>query len=111
MSTEIVCIPVTPDGLVAHGWGKAPAVAVARVDDGDIVDWRVETVGWDVLHDSGEGNHHARVVRFLRDNDVSCAVAGHMGQPMQEMLGKLGVRVALGFEGDARTAVLSALTS
>ena len=111
MSTEIACIPVTPEGLVAHGWGKAPAVAVAKVEDGTISDWRAVNVGWDVLHDSAEGNHHARIVRFLRDNEVTLAVAGHMGQPMQEMLGKLGVRVALGFEGDARTAVLSALTS
>ncbi len=111
MTAEIVCIPVTADGQVAHGWGKAPAVAVARVDGGDILEWRVESVGWDVLHDSGEGNHHARVVRFVRDNEVTIVVAGHMGPPMQEMLGKLGVLTVLGAEGDARDEVVRITTT
>jgi predicted Fe-Mo cluster-binding NifX family protein len=109
MSVEIVCIPVTPDQGVAHGWGKAPAVALAQVVDGSIVDWSTKDVRWDELHDAGpEGAHHARIVRFLQDNAVGVVVAEHMGEPMQNTLAKLGVRVVLGAHGDARTAVIEA---
>jgi predicted Fe-Mo cluster-binding NifX family protein len=109
MSTDTVCMSVTPDEQVGHGWGRAALVAVAEVEDGVIVSWRVEPVGWDVLHDApGEGNHHARVVRFLQDNGVAVAVAEQMGEPMQVMLSKLGIRVVLGASGDARSAILSA---
>lgn len=109
MGTEIACIPVGPDGQVAHGWGRAAVVAVARIDDGVVSDWRTENVGWDVLHDEGpEGSHHARIVRFLQGNAVTLVVAGHMGEPMQNTLAKLGIRVVLGAHGDARDAVATA---
>ena len=112
MSNDVACIAVTSDGQVSGGWGKTPAVAVASVKDGSIVDWRVETVRWNELHDVGaEGAHHARIVRFLLDNDVTVVVAGHMGEPMQTTIGKLGVRVVLGVEGDARTAAQVAAQS
>lgn len=112
MSVVIACVPVTSDEQVSGGWGKAPAVAVATVQAGAVVDWRVEPVGWDALHDAGtEGGHHALIVRFLKDNAVTLVVAGHMGEPMQNTLAKLGVKIVLGASGDARTAVLGALTS
>jgi predicted Fe-Mo cluster-binding NifX family protein len=69
-------------------------------------------VGWNALHDAGtEGSHHARVVRFLREQAVTDVVAHHMGDAMHNTLGKLGIRVHLGAEGDARTAVTTALTT
>ena len=74
MSTEFACIPITPDGQVGGGWGKASTVAVAEVVDGAIVDWRTHEVGWDLLHDAGEGSHHARIVRFLGDNTITVVV-------------------------------------
>lgn len=112
MSIEVACIPVTPEELVSGGWGKAPAVAVAKVENGIIVDWRVEMVRWDELHDSGsEGSHHAMIVRFLTGNGVTLVVANHMGLPMQNTVGKLGIRVVLDATGDARRAVLEAASS
>jgi predicted Fe-Mo cluster-binding NifX family protein len=112
MTVEIACSPITPDGQVAGGWGKATAVAVASVEDGSIVRWRIEQVGWDELHDSGtEGSHHARIVRFLTDNRVTLVVAGHMGAPMQSTVAKLGIRVVLDAAGDARRAILEAATA
>jgi predicted Fe-Mo cluster-binding NifX family protein len=108
MGTEIACIPVTTDGQVAHGWGKAAVVAIARIEEGVITDWRTENVGWGVLHDDPAGNHHARIVRFLRDNEVTLVVAAHMGEPMQNTLTKLGVRVVMGASGDARAALIEA---
>lgn len=106
----IVCVPVSAGGTVGDGWGRARRLALATVHDGGIADWRELDVDWGSAHDAGtEGSHHARVVRFLREHDVALVVAHHMGAPMQHTLAKLGVRVALGAHGDARTAVLAAL--
>lgn len=105
----IVCIPVVGDGQTGGGWGKAHRVALATVTDGAVTDWQEIEVGWDVAHDSGpEGTHHARIARFLIDQHVDVVVAGHMGEPMVRMLGKLKIRTVLGAEGDARAAVLAA---
>lgn len=104
----IVCVNVDGD-QVGSGWGKARAVALATVTDGVVTDWQQVDVRWDVAHDQGgEGTHHARIVRFLREHDVAVAVTGHMGPPMQNTLAKLGVRVVLGATGDARAAAAAA---
>ncbi len=102
----IVCVPVTPDGQIAGGWGRAARVAVARLEGGRITAWDEHDVAWDALHDIGtEGGHHARVARFLTDHGVEVVVAGHMGPPMVGMLGKLRIVAKLGVDGDARRAV------
>lgn len=106
----VVCIPVASDGTVEHRWGRAPHVAVATVRGSEIVDWTEHAVRWDVLHDTGsEGSHHARVIRFLRENGVTAVVASHMGPPMATSITKLGLALHLGATGDARQAVLHAL--
>lgn len=108
----VVCVPVTPDGQVEGRWGKAPRVAVATVSSGEITGWIEHDVRWDVLHDEGtEGSHHARVVRFLRDNEVTAVVASHMGPPMANTISKLGLGLHLSASGDARDAVLRALAA
>jgi predicted Fe-Mo cluster-binding NifX family protein len=104
----VVCLPVTVDGAVDHSWGRAGRVAVAEVTDGRVASWEEFEVGWDALHDAaGEGGHHARVARFLIDHGVDAVAAGHMGPPMEHMLGKMGLRVALGASGDGRQAALA----
>lgn len=109
MAAWVVCIPVTADGRVGHGWGRAARVAVARVEAGAIVGWTEHDVRWDQLHDEGtEGGHHARVAGFLRDNGVQVVAAEHMGPPMVRMLDAMGLRVRLGVAGDARTAAVAA---
>ena len=106
----IIAIPVDATDQVAHGWGRAPRVAIATVSDGVVTDWQVHDVGWDVAHDEGtEGSHHARVVRFLKDNAVEMVVAEHMGDGMVRTLGSMHLPVVLGAAGDARASVLSAL--
>lgn len=101
-----VCVPVTPDGLVDPRWGRAARVAVARIEGGSVVDWHEHEVAWDVLHDVGtEGGHHARVARFLTEQGIDVVVAGHMGPPMVQMLGKMRIVARLGASGDARRAV------
>ena len=102
-----VCIPVTSDGQVDPRWGRAARVAVCHVQDGSLVSWEEFAVAWDRLHDEGtEGGHHARVAHFLRDNRVDTVAAGHMGDPMVQMLERLGIAVRLGIGGDAREAAI-----
>ncbi len=112
MSFEVACTPITSEETVAGGWGKASVVAIARIENRVIVDWRTEKVGWDALHDAGsEGGHHARIARFLIDNRVTLVAAAHMGEAMQRTLNKLGIRVVLGASGDARAAVRATTTA
>lgn len=102
-----IAIPVTADGHVEPRWGRAPMVAVAtREDDQRISDWVVHQVGWDVAHDEGtEGSHHARIVRFLRENEVDAVVVDHMGAGMQHTLGKMGIPILPALSDDSRRAV------
>jgi predicted Fe-Mo cluster-binding NifX family protein len=108
----IVAIPVEPSGQVGHSWGRAPLVAVAEVVDGSITRWDVHEVGWDRSHDEGtHGAHHARVVRFLRENAVDAVLVQHVGEGMHRTLGSMGVKLGEGQHGDARSAVLAAAAS
>jgi predicted Fe-Mo cluster-binding NifX family protein len=105
----VICVPVMPDGRVDQRWGRAARVAVARIEAGTIVAWDEFDVGWDRLHDDGtEGGHHARIARFVVEHGISTVLAGHMGPPMVQMLGRMGVDVRLGAAGDARLAVVGA---
>ncbi|QGF23706.1 NifB/NifX family molybdenum-iron cluster-binding protein [Raineyella fluvialis] len=107
-----IAIPVTSDGQVEPRWGRAPRVAVATLDAGQISDWVVHHVGWDVAHDEGtEGSHHARIVRFLRENAVEAVVVDHMGQGMAHTLDKMGIPVLPARSADAREAVRQALVT
>ncbi len=95
--------------LVGGGWGRAQRVAVATVDTGELTGWAEHDVRWDLAHDEGtEGSHHARIVRFLRENGVEVVVTGHMGPPMARMLGTMGIRAVVDAAGDARAAAVAA---
>jgi predicted Fe-Mo cluster-binding NifX family protein len=105
----VIAVPVTPDGQVDPRWGRAARVAVARMDAGSIVSWDEHDVRWDELHDAGtEGGHHARIARFVIDQGITIVLAGHMGPPMVQMLGRMGIDVRLGAMGNARLAVTGA---
>ncbi len=105
----IVAVPVTPEGLVDHSWGKAEQVAVAKVSGNEIDSWEVHDVGWREKHDLGaHGRHHARIVRFLLANQVEVVVIDHAGAPMINTLRKMGLKIVLDAAGPAREAVLAA---
>jgi predicted Fe-Mo cluster-binding NifX family protein len=105
----IACIPVSADGSVDPRWGRADRVAVADLHPDGIHSWQEFDVEWGRLHDSGpEGEHHARVARFLRDHEVQVVVADHMGPPMEHMLIRMGIAVRLGAGGRAKEAVVDA---
>lgn len=111
-SRVIVCIPVGTQGDVDPRWGRAARVAVVTIEGGAVADWQEHEVGWDVLHDAaGEGSHHARIARFLRDHAVDTVVANHMGGGMSRMLERMGIAVHLGAAGDARRAVEAAASA
>ena len=91
------------------GWGRAQRIAIAAVEDGAVTEWTEHDVRWDLAHDEGtEGSHHARVVRFLRDNAVQVVATGHMGPPMARMLATMGIRVTVDAAGEPRTAAVAA---
>lgn len=109
MSGVILCIPVLADGRVDPRWGRADRVAVADVTPTGIARWDEVDVGWGRLHDAGpEGQHHARIARFLIDHEVRTVVADHMGPGMVQMLGRMGIVVRLGAAGLAREVALAA---
>lgn len=100
-----VCVPVTADGQVDPRWGRADRVAVANVIDGDVRDWHEFDVSWGTLHDQGtEGAHHARIARFLLDNEVEAVAAHHVGPGMVRMLESMSIRLVTHLVGDATAA-------
>lgn len=105
-------IAVTPDDLLGGGWGRAHWVAVATYADNAVTAWHVHEVDWDTLHDTGgEGVHHARIVRFLRDNGVQAVVSNHMGPGMRNTLDKMGIPVLPAQSPSARESVVLAAAS
>ncbi len=105
----ILCVPVTDEGDVDPRWGRARRIAVARVVDGHVDDWREIDVAWDRLHDEGSpARHHARVARFLKENAIDTVVAHHVGDGMLRMVDAMNLSLVLNATGDARTAVLAA---
>jgi predicted Fe-Mo cluster-binding NifX family protein len=105
----IIAAAIGPDGTIGHAWGRAEAVAVARVTDGRIEDWQEHGVGWDRSHDQGtHGSHHARVVAFLREQGVEMVLAHHVGEGMRRMLATMGIVLVEGAGGDARAAMVDA---
>lgn len=105
----IVMTTLDTNGNVGGGLGRASHVALASVEGGEITSWNEHEVAWDRLHDEGtEGAHHARIVTFLREHHVNVVVAKGIGEGMQRVLTNMGIRMALGLQGDAREAVASA---
>lgn len=102
-----ICVPIQTDGTIDPRWGRAERVAVVSVNGGAIDSWDEFDVGWGTQHDEGpEGQHHARIARFLQEHRVDTVLAGHMGPPMAQMLKQMGITVRLGAAGNAREAVL-----
>lgn len=105
----ILTVPVTAAGQVDQRFGKAATMAVATIADGQLVDWQLHEVGWDVLHDQSEhGQHHARIVRFLKDNEIQRVIFAHMGQPMLHTITKMGLELVQVPPMEAREAVIQA---
>lgn len=103
------------------GLGRAPRVALLDVEDGVVTGQEVVETQWDVLHGDhghgdhehghhnhpGEGAHHARIVTFLRDNEVEAVMAAHAGPPMVNTLSKMGLPFLTG-QGDAAQLAVEA---
>lgn len=108
----IIATPVTEDGRSAAAWGRAHWVGVADVEDDAVRSWQVHEVGWDVSHDEGtHGSHHARIVRFLKEEGVQAVVVDHMGEGMQRVMNTMGIPLLPASPGDAQASVLAAVAS
>lgn len=104
----IIALPVTDDGLIGHSWGKARTVAVVDVDQDGVNDWTTYEVRWDISHDEGtHGAHHARVVAFLREHEVTAVVVDHVGDGMARMLRSMNIQLVMPASGDAGAAALA----
>ncbi len=106
----IAATPVTGDGRAAAAWGKAHWIGIADVADGEIRDFRIHEVAWDVSHDAGtHGSHHARIVRFLKEQGVQVVVVDHMGEGMQRVMHSMRIPILPATPGDARASILAAI--
>jgi len=105
--------------LVGTGLGRASTIAIADVEDSQIVSWEEYEVRWDLSHDqpvqspTGEarpshGTHHGRIVSFMKEHNVQVVVTGHVGPPMAHTLDLMGIAVVTGAIGDARQAAVDA---
>ena len=106
----IVATPVTEDGLSAAAWGKAHWIGVADVAERAVRSWQVHEVGWDESHDEGtHGSHHARIVRFLKEQGITAVVVDHMGPGMVQVMEKMGIPLLPVSAGDAQVSILTAI--
>ena len=105
--------------LVGTGLGRATTIAIADVEDSQIVSWEEYEVRWDVSHDqpvqplavgvrpsASHGSHHARIVSFMKEHHVQVVVTGHVGPPMAHTLDLMGIEVVTGTIGDAKQAAI-----
>ena len=108
----IVATPVTESGQSAAAWGKAHWIGVASLQDGAVTTWQVHEVGWDVSHDEGtHGSHHARIVRFLKEQDIGAVVVDHMGPGMVQVMQTMRIPVLPASPGDAQASVVAAVAA
>ncbi|WP_420176392.1 NifB/NifX family molybdenum-iron cluster-binding protein [Luteococcus sp. OSA5] len=110
----IVATPTTADGQTAAAWGKAHWIGLADVRSGaegpEVVGWQIHEVAWDESHDAGtHGSHHARIVRFLKENQVQAIVVDHMGEGMQRVVRNMQIPLLPATPGDAQASVLAAV--
>lgn len=110
MNDMTIAIPVTAEGTVFDRLAKAPLVATCVLRDGTVTDWASHAVGWDQTYGVDVmGNHHARVMRFMKDQGVTTVVAADVCDNMRRSLEAQGVVVYDGQKGDARVAVTTVL--
>ena len=108
----IVATPVTESGQSAAAWGKAHWIGVASLQDGAVTTWQVHEVGWDVSHDEGtHGSHHARIVRFLKEQDIGAVVVDHMGPGMVQVMQTMRIPVLPASPGDAQASEVAAVAA
>ena len=105
-------VAINVDGeMVADMFGRAHTMAIADIEQGQIVSWQEEEVGWDIAHDQAPSHeaHHARIAKFMKEQHVEVVVTGHIGPPMVHTLGLMGIEMFMGVDGPARQAAVAAV--
>jgi len=114
----IIAVNIEGD-LVGTVLGRALSMAVAEVEQGQITSWEEYEVRWDLSHDQIEtptgdlpaetiASHHARVASFMTEHQAEAVVTGTAGEPIVEILARLGIPVITDVHGDARQAAIAA---
>jgi len=115
MVPMIIAVNVS-GSLVGSGLGRAKTIAIATVEDSQILSWEEFDVGWDVSHDQmtvgrngqpSHGSHHGAIVSFMKQHHVEAVITGHAGPPMAHTLDLMGIRLIQNVVGDAKQAVLN----
>lgn len=87
--------------------GAASSCRGRRITNGVIRDWRQITVDWmSSMVIPPRGPHHARVARFLRDNNVDAIAVDRIGPGMQRMLDWIGILRVITSPGPTSAIVL-----
>ena len=108
----IVATPVSESGQSAAAWGKAHWIGVANLKDGAVTTWQIHEVAWDVSHDEGtHGSHHARIVRFLKEQGIDAVVVDHMGPGMVQVMQTMRIPMLPASPGDAQASVVAAVAA
>lgn len=107
----VVAIPVGADGTIDRAWGRAERVAIVTTNAGSIREWQEHHVGWGAARQEGrEGEHHARIARFLLDHRVNTILCHHMGPGMTTMVDRMDILCISGQAGSARHALAEVLS-
>jgi predicted Fe-Mo cluster-binding NifX family protein len=61
--------------------------------------------------ETSSGSHHARIVRFLKEQGITAVVVDHMGPGMVQVMGTMGIPLLPASPGDAQASILAAVAA
>jgi len=90
-------IAVSTDGtVVSMHFGRCPFFTIAEIEDGKVI-------GTNVV--PNPGHHPGFLPQFLREQGVSCIIAGGMGQRAQVLFDEAGIRTVMGISGPVANVI------
>lgn len=122
-----VAVAVLPNGMINSHFGRAEKIALATIENKQIVDWQELEVPFadthedhghhqhdhhDHDHDHHQHNHHHHgpghvkgIKAFLVDQHVDLVLLDHAGPGMRTIQNEIEIKVVVGAKGNAKEAV------
>jgi len=117
-----VAIAVLPSGNVNAHFGNAKKVALATIEDKQIVNWEEVDVPFAKTHGGHSHDHHHHhhheehhhehgpghvqaIRKFIVEHQVDLVLLDHAGPSIQKIRKDIDVKVVVGAEGNAKEAV------